>query len=202
MFSLLLIVLLFVEPLQTATSPRVNRVFVDSPYNSSVIFEYAKSALPEDQPLRNGAIDCLTSELQSTGLFTDLKVTLVPVQDGEKVDVNIRPSWIKQRQSVAIAEIELVGFTGIDEAHLRMNLKTKGLFEGSPLLQHPVQKIQTEIQEAAKEVFKNDSKRSADFEEQISELSVRLRLVAPLKVRLTVGVGLETPCNHNLAGKR
>ncbi len=184
----------FLAASQGPTNLQVNRIFVESPYNASIVFEYANAAIPEDQPLMNGAIDCLISELKSTGLFTDLRVTLIPVQDGQKVDVNIVPTWIQQRQSLVIEEIVFDGFTGIDEGELRKKLESKGLAQGAPLLQHPVQKIHTEVREAAKEVFKNEPKRADDFAEQISELSVRLRLVAPLKVRVTVATGLRNLC--------
>lgn len=195
MLRILLGFSLFLAAFQGAAMKlQVNRIFVESPYNASIIFEYANAAIPEDQPLMNGAIDCLISELQSTGLFSDLRVTLVPVQDGQKADVNIVPTWIPLRQSLVVEEIVFDGFTGIDEGELRKKLEGKGLALGVPLLQHPVQKIHGEVREAAKEVFKNDPKRADDFAEQVSELSVRLSLVAPLRVRLTIATGLRKLC--------
>lgn len=194
MLRLLLGFPVFLAVLQWPTSLEVNRIFVESPYNASIIFEYANAALPEDQPLANGATDCLTSELYSTGLFTDIRVTLVPLQDGRKVDVNIVPTWIQQREKLVIEEIVFDGFAGINEGEIRKKLEGRGLAQGAPLLQYPVQKIHTEVREAVNEIFKNEPKKADDVAEQISELSVRLRLVAPLKVRLTVAAGLRNLC--------
>ncbi len=97
---------------QAADKSRVNRIFVESPYNASIIFEYANAAIPEDQPLEDGAIDCLASELRSTGLFNDVRIKLRPVADGRKVDVDITPTWVQQRESFAVEEIVFDGFTG------------------------------------------------------------------------------------------
>lgn len=181
---------------QAADKSRVNRIFVESPYNASIIFEYANAAIPEDQPLEDGAIDCLASELRSTGLFNDVRIKLRPVADGRKVDVDITPTWVQQRESFAVEEIVFDGFTGVDEAELLANLRAKGLAPGASLLRHPVQRIQRKVQEAAREVFKFEPKTADDVDEQLSELSVRLRLLAPGKVRLTVATGLRALCRQ------
>jgi hypothetical protein len=196
MLRIVLFFSLFLAAFQASTKPRVNRIFVESPYNASIIFEYANASIPEDQPLRDGAIDCLVSELQSTGLFTDVRITLKPLEGAQKVDVNIAPTWIQQREGLVIEEIVFDDFTGIDEAELRRNLQAKGFAQGAPLLQHPIQRIQTEVQEAAREIFKNEPKRADDVAEQLSELSVRLRLVAPSKVRLRVATGVRNLCQE------
>jgi len=174
----------------------VNRVFVESPYSASIIFEYANAAIPEDQPLADGVIDCLAAELKSTGLFADVRISLRPVDEGRKVDVDVVPTWVQPWESLTVEEIVFDGFKGVDEAELRANLLARGLEPGAPLFRHPVQRINSDVQEAAKEVFKSDPKKAEDVAEQLSEVSVRTRLLAPGKVRLTISAGPRPLCRR------
>jgi hypothetical protein len=91
MLKIVLSFSLFLAAFQAANKPRVNRIFVESPYNASIIFEYANASIPEDQPLKDGAIDCLVSELKSTGLFTDVRITLKPVEVHRRLTLILRP---------------------------------------------------------------------------------------------------------------
>lgn len=181
---------------RAADKPLVNRVLVESPYNASLIFEYANAAIPEDQPLEDGAIDCLAAELKSTGLFADVHISLRPVDEGHKVDVDVIPTWTQPWESLAFEEIIFDGFKGVDEAELRANLLARGLAPGAPLFRHPIQRISSDVQEAAKEVFKSDPKEADDFVEHLSEIAVRPRLLAPGKVRLTISDGPRPLCRR------
>jgi hypothetical protein len=91
MYRTLLAFALLLAVTQASDNPKVNRIFVVTPYNASIIFEYANAAIPEDQPLRDGAIDCLVAELKATSLFTDIGVILRPTEDGQEVNIDIKP---------------------------------------------------------------------------------------------------------------
>ena len=182
-----------------ADAPVVNRVFVESPYNAGVIFEYAGAAMPEDRPLAEGAVACLTAELKSTGLFTDVRISLKPVDEGRKVDVNIVPTWLQQWESLTVGEIVLDDFAGIDESQLRACLLARGLAPGASLAGRSVQRIRADVLEAAQDVFKTDTKKADDVAERLSDISVRPRLLASGKVRLAISAGPRPLCRQQVA---
>src|SRR5438270_7404926 len=118
---------------QSPDAPTVHRVFVKTPYNASIIFEYANAVLPEGQPITQSAVKCLTSQLKATGLFSDVRLTLRPIDGGNKVDVDILPTWSDLKDNFLIKDITIDGFTTFDEKLLIKKLERKGLKVGVPM---------------------------------------------------------------------
>lgn len=193
--TVLLLMLLF-APTQASPNPLVNRVFIATPYNASIIFEYANVSIPEDQPLRDGAVDCLVSELNATGLFTDVHVTLKPIEGGRKVNIDIEPTWNPRRESFVIEEIILEGFTGIDEQMLRGKLRQKGLTAGTPLLLYPSSKIKVLASDIVQEMYQSAPQMQNTIDELLSDLSLRVTLVAPERVKLVIASGRRDLCQQ------
>lgn len=67
--------------LQGANRPKVKRGSVNTPHETSIVYAYAGAAFPQDEPLKERAVDCFVSELKATGLYTDVRVTLEPADD-------------------------------------------------------------------------------------------------------------------------
>jgi hypothetical protein len=196
MYRILLASMLLLAAAQASDNPKVSRIFVVTPYNASIIFEYANAAFPEDEPLRDGAIDCLVAELKATGLFTDISVILKPTEDGREVNIDIKPVWNPRREKFVIEEIVFEGFTGIDGQDLPGRLRQKGLIEGTPLMSYPISKIKVLVDDTVQEMS-----LAADMEEDaadkiLSDLSFRIISVAPEKVRLVVVSGHKGLCQQ------
>jgi hypothetical protein len=173
--------------LQGARTPLVHRVFVQTNYNAGIVFEYANATLPEDQPATSEAIKCLISQLMVTGLFADIRVTLKPINGEDKVNVDILPTWNEPRDKFVIKEITIEGFAGVDEGQLIAKLQERGLKAGAPLQAYPPPTIRKFVLDSVREIYQSDVKQMYDAEDEVSEFSMRLDLVAPhsVKLRLT-----------------
>jgi hypothetical protein len=195
MVTLLLAFSLFVAPFQDSQDLKVGSIFVNSPYNNGIIFAYAHASIPEDEPLREGALECFVSELKATRLFTDVRVELKPIEDGRKVNVTIMPTWYPRIESFLIDEIVFESFEGIDEERLHWVLRQKGLSLGTPLMQYPLGKILQMVEYAAHEIYQGDPQ----MEERVNEMflqpfSFRVKVVAPERVKLTIISGHRALC--------
>jgi outer membrane protein assembly factor BamA len=179
---------------QAGGQPIVNRHYVNTPYSTDILYEYAQASAPERQPLREGAVNCLVSSLKETGLFTDVRVTLNPLGDGQKVDLLIYPTWNPRKESFVIDEITFEGFKGTDDQQLRENLERGGLTSGAPLLQHPFPKIKTAVFDALEDIYQSTPQAERNTKEQISDISVRVTLAAPERVRLIIRAGPVDVC--------
>src|SRR4051812_2062650 len=104
---------------QSTDEPKVRHLSVISNYSTEIVFKYAYPIFIENEPVKNGAIECFSSQLKSTGLLTNVQVTLKPTEDGKWVDIDITPTWDKRRKSFVISEINFEGFDGFDLAKLR-----------------------------------------------------------------------------------
>ena len=171
--------------MQGTPAPRVNRIFVTTPYNASIIYEYANSAIHEDEPINQGTVECIASQLRATGLFSDIQITLKPVS-GNKVDVDIAPVWSNSRDEFVVSEITTEGFNGLDEKELLKELGQRGLKPGVPLLKYPLPKIREMVIESIRDIHRYDHKSMNEVEERLSELSFRLTLLSPRSTRLVL----------------
>ena len=179
---------------QGTSQPIVHRIFVATPYNSSIIFEYANTVLPEGQPLRAGKAECLTSELLATGLFADAQISLKPIKKGSEVDVDIRPIWVDFKDKVVVREISLEGFDVINENKLRDQLGQRGLLENVELLRYPLPTIRNMVLDSIRKVSTGDSRTLNDVEERLSDLSFRIEPMARQAARLRIIVGKRALC--------
>lgn len=179
---------------QASHGPKVNRIFVSSHENASIIFEYANAALPEDEPLSEGAVDCLVSELKATGFFDEVHVELSAAADGRKVDVNIVPEWKASSRRFLIEAIKFDGFVGIDEEHLRAELRRMGIAPGEPLLHHPVSQVVAAVRNIVREMSSADGREEQASEQLTDELSMRVMLVAPERVEVVIASGKHELC--------
>jgi hypothetical protein len=162
--------------LQGSPAPKVNRVSASTPFDASIIFEYAHRLLPEDEPLKSVAVEEFVTQLKATGLFRDVEVTLVPTRDGQKVDVNVTPTWDPQRDRFILNEIVFEGPTGIREAELREFLKQHGIMPNALLLKHPLQRIKSLMREAVRETYQGDPDQMYDLIEHLQDGSIVIRI--------------------------
>lgn len=195
MLKCVLSVVLVFGAFQGNNTPKVGRVVVDSPLNNSVIFEYASIYIPEDKPLTEKALDCFRSKLQATGLFRDIQIRLVQREKGDIADVNVTPTWIRQIKDVVIGEIGLEGFDGIDENKLMNALFQKGLSRGSLLVNYPISKIKSMVNEASYDIAEQHQSVAVTQEEKRSRVSCTVSLMARQAVRVVVVMGETDSCN-------
>jgi len=194
MLKTLFAVSLLLAQLQEPLDPKVNRIYVQSPYRTDIIYEYANASIPENQPIKEVAIACLIAELEATGLFSEVRVTQKLLKKGQKVDVFIEPTWNPQRENFVIDEIVFEDFIGIDEAALRRNLRQSGFTVGASLQQFPISKMRAVVLEATKEIYKDTPMMQREVEKRVSNLSFRMRLVAPEKAKLIIAPGHRNLC--------
>lgn len=195
MLKYVLSVVLVFGTFQGNNTPKVGRVVVDSPLNSSVIFEYASIYFPEDTPLTEKALDCFRSKLQATGLFRDIQIQLIQKEKGNMADVNVTPTWIRQIKDLVIGEIALEGFDGLDKNQFMNALYQEGLSRGSLFVDYPVSKIKSMVNEAAYDIKEQHKAVASTREEKVSQISCRVTLMAPQSVRVVVVMGEPDSCN-------
>src|SRR3989442_8506961 len=171
--------------LQGSPAPQVNRIFVTTPYNASIIYEYANSSIREGKPISLGTVECVASQLRATGLFSDIQITLKPVSRNE-VDVDIVPVWSNSKDDFLIREITIEGFNGLDETELRSRLRQRGMKPGVRLLKYPLPSIREMVLDSIRDIYRSDPKTLYDIEERLSEFHFRLTLVSPHSVRLVL----------------
>src|SRR5207302_5366618 len=123
-------------------------------------------------------------QLKATGLFSDVRLTLRPIDGGNKVDVDILPTWSDLKDNFLIKDITIDGFTTFDEKLLIKKLERKGLKVGVPMLQYPLPAIRKMVLESIREIYQSDPKRMYDAEEELSNLSFKLDLADLLSIRL------------------
>jgi hypothetical protein len=179
--------------LQSTNGPIVHRVFVRTPYNASVVFEYTNRIIPEGQPATPALVQCLISQLRATGMFSDLNVTLKPIGGGN-VDVEILPVWSKLKDGFIVKEITIDGFTAFDQTLMIKMLERKGLKVGVPVLKYPLPSIRNMALESVREIYQSDSKRMYDAEEELSKLSFALEVVDSHLIRLRLTAFDTSPC--------
>lgn len=194
MFNQLAALCFLFGALQGTASPTVHRIFVTTPHNASIIFEYANTVMPEGEPLTPGKAECLTSQLIATGLFSNAQITLTPTNNGDEVDIDILPTWVEFRDRVLVKEISMEGLSLIDEEPLIEELRRRGLRVGVPLLRYPLPAIRKMILDSARELHHEDSKSMNDLEETVSDLSFRIEPIAPRAVRIRIIVGKKPLC--------
>lgn len=129
-----------------------------------------------------------------TGLFRDVRIELKPTADGQKVDIDITPDWEPRRQSFLIDEIYFEGLRGIDEERLRGGLRQKGIAIGVSLLQYSVSKIEEAVQHTSRDLSRADNKAVKAVEEVLDELSVRVVLVVPERIKLIIASSRRGLC--------
>jgi outer membrane protein assembly factor BamA len=170
---------------QSSTEPRINRIFVTTPYNASIVYEYANASIREGEPINQGTLDCVASQLRATGLFSEIKITRKPVT-ARLVDIEIVPVWSASRNDFVIGEITIEGFTSVDQNELLTRLGKKGVKAGTPLLKFPLPSIRKMVIDSIREIYHADPGTMNGVEEQSSDLSFKLDQISPHSVRLVL----------------
>lgn len=170
---------------QGGDRPTVNRVFVTTPYNASIVYEYVNASIREDQPVNDGSLECVRSQLLATGLFSAIQIRLKPV-GRNKVDVDIAPVWIEEKDGFVITEIAMEGFNEMRVKPLLRTLEKKGVKPGARLLKFPLPAIRQKVLESVHETYSTDRETMHQIEEQLSDMSFRIVLLSPRSVKLVL----------------
>jgi hypothetical protein len=186
MLKSLLIITLFLNLLPHNDCPIIRRVIATTPYDASIVFEYANEYIPEGTPLNNKKIEEFISQLKKTGLFIDIKTNLIPTDDPQEIDIEVIPTWNSQRDSFAIDDVVFDGFKDIDVMMMRKFLDNKGVGRNSKLLKYSVLRIKEFMYEAVETGYKDDIKKMHKFEEQILNSSIRVEQVNETRFRLVI----------------
>jgi len=196
MVNALFVLALLIAPFQDSSQLMVGRLYVNTPYATSIVYSYAGAAFPEGEPVKDGAVECFISELKSTGLFTDVRVTLKPIENSGTVDVIIEPTWNPRKDFFAISEIVFKDMTSIDKQKLRINLKRKGIVAGASPSQIPLAAIRTAVEETVHEMYQADPERENDVSEEMLTLSYRIEFTSPERVKLIISSGSTQSCRQ------
>lgn len=196
MLKTLFVLALLVAQLRASDQMRVSRLYVNTPHDTNIIYMYAGAAFPEGEPLKDEAVKCFVSELKATGLFTDVRVALKPTEDGQTVDVVIKPTWHPRKDYFTISEIALEGLTSLDEQKLRANLLPKGIKEGSLLPGDPILHIREAVKETIHEMYQADPEKESDVMEEMFYLSLGIKLAGPERIKLVIAPGLKHLCQQ------
>ncbi len=195
MNSALTILLFAVLISQLPTAPKIRRLSVTSNYSTEVIFRYASPVLIENEPLKTDAVECFVSRLKATGLFTDVRVTLSPTEDGKWVDIDVVPTWDKRRKSFVISEVDFDGFVGFDLVKLSEALEQRGVRPGVSLWEFALWEIGNKLDEAASTIYASDDpmmKRIADVD--MPHPRLYLQVIDSVNLRLTISLNRQYPC--------
>ncbi len=196
MLNILFTLAALLSSLQASNQMVVGRLYVNTPYDTSIIYSYAGAAFLEGEPIKEGAVECFTSELKATGLFTDVQVILKSTENSRTVDVIVEPTWNPRKDYFTISEVVLDGITGVDEKELRTKLKQKGLTAGAPLPQAPLSAAGTAVAETVHETYQTDLEKESDVSEKLINLPYKLELASPEKVKLIVSSSSTPPCHQ------
>ena len=190
----LLVFALFTTLLQDSQHSRVDRVFVTTPYNASIIYEYANGIIPEEKEFTEGLVDCFVSRLKATGLFRDVQIKITTTEEGRRANIEVIPEWDQAIESFEIGELIFEGFNNSDHVVLRQYLRKHGVKAGVRLFQYPLSRVRAMVIEAAQKISESDPEREEQLEWLGKNLYFDLKVVAPRKVQLKVGLDKPLPC--------
>lgn len=191
------ICLLIISILQAPEAPKVRRLSVISHYSSELVFHYARPVFVVDEGVKDGAIECFKSSLKSTGLFTDVQVTLKPTEDGQWVDIDITPTWDNRRKYFVIDEIRFDGFESFDLERLKDELKQEGVRPGISFWRFSLNEIGNMLDDAASRIYDSDDlmlERLAEVDMPHPRFGVQV--IDSLNVRLTISLNRNHPCDR------
>ncbi|HXG67137.1 MAG TPA: hypothetical protein VNO70_18690 [Blastocatellia bacterium] len=184
---------LLVLTLQPSQQLKVGRVFVATPYNASIIFEYAKAIIPEGVPFKDEKINCFVSALKETGLFNDVQVKVT--EDGQTADIEVIPTWSQEVDTFLINKVVFEGFQAADETAFRRYLRRQGVKPGARLFAYPLSKIQAMLQEAAVKIAEGDLEKEEGLDKALSNLSFQVKVIAPQQVQVKIVTGNPNDCS-------
>lgn len=166
---------------------RVEKVLVFQSRHPSLIFEAARRLIPEGKKLRNNSISSFKKELLSTGLISNVTVTLRK-NKRKGVTVSIYPKWRKGYENFVIREIEFRGFPPNLETALSTCLKQK--LEGELVTNLTREELKRVIGSAIEQIYENGSESSIDAMEKTVSLSYKVESTSQNDVRFIV-ISLE-----------
>lgn len=192
-----LFTLFFFVALQGSHPPKVGTISVNSEFDTEIVYRYAFSVFPQGEPLPDGAVSCLVSELKATGLFIDINVKLEQTENGQYTNILITPTWHPQIDNFLIDEIIFENFEGIDTEKLRLKLRQKGFGPGIPIMKmdYSFTDLGKMIEKAVKEIYKSDlqvKKKIAGM--SLDKPQFTIALIAPEKVQITISLQYKTLC--------
>ena len=187
----LLIITLFLNLPPNNDCQKIRRVIATTPYDASVVFEYANEYIPEGTLLDNKKIEEFITQLKRTGLFIDVKTNLIPTDNPQEIDIEVIPTWNSQRDSFVIDDIVFDGFKDINVPMMRKFLDGKDVGCNSKLLKYSILKIKEFLYEAVEIGYKDNIKKMHYFEEQILNSSIRIEQINETKFRLVIRGDLE-----------
>jgi hypothetical protein len=181
--------------LQSPENPNIYRLLILTKDPGEIVLEYAWHVMPEQMPLKKGAVECFTSQLKSTGLFSDVKVDVKPRENGKEVEIDITPTWDKRWQSFVISDIEFEGFEEFDVAAIREALHKKGLHSGISLWSFSLNDISNMVSDTTTELYDSDEKmKDRMYDLNMSHPRYYLQVQDLLNVKLTLSVKKPHSC--------
>lgn len=92
----------------------ISRLYVESNKNTAYVLDYAVSLIPTYKKVSQNTINCAVTELKKSGMFNDIKTSLVPNGKGEYYLV-LKPVYKGNLSRYVITQISIEGFESIDK---------------------------------------------------------------------------------------
>lgn len=190
----LIVLALLTTLIQDAQSPKIDRVFVTTPYNTSIIYEYANRLIPEEKAFTDELGECFISRLKATGLFKDVQIKVKATEERQRVQVEVIPEWDQAIENFEISELTFEGFNDSDRIMLGQHLRKQGGKAGVGLFRYPLSRIRAMVIEAAQKISESNPEREDQLDQLSDNLSLDLRVIGPRKVQIKVGLDKPLPC--------
>lgn len=136
----------------------VERVEVQTKYDSRYIFERVSAIVPPNKLVRESDIECLISELKASGIFDDIRTKLIQTREDTRRLV-LSATYHRQLENFIISDITLDELSEVDKAEFQLALDKKGLKLGIPFLKYRYRELVEKITESLREVYPDSSMR-------------------------------------------
>lgn len=131
----------------------IDKVFVESVYNSRYILTFSNRLVPLGERINKARINCLTRNLTESKMFLSLETELLPADKSGSYSLVLRPVYRGNPLTYRIRRIEIDKSLGLDEDALRKELLSRNVKIGANFL--PYTEIEVSIFDSIEALEKN-----------------------------------------------
>ncbi len=146
-----LLLLFAMAPISKGQDIYIENIEVSNKYNSTYILSYANLFLYKVEYVDKEKIERVLNELKLSGLFKEIKWSLVKTKGQKSYLLKIKPKNKTNYQDIVIDEVVLDGFPEIDKGIFLDNLKKEGVLLKSTWVSHSFRNLLTKIRNALRD---------------------------------------------------
>lgn len=148
MLTIILFLIGYFPNLQHTEQEEIVNITVHSDYPESFIFYRYVHQILRNQRVSQSKLDCVTLELQETGLFEEVVISSLQRSDG-MVDITVRAKQRSGAEQVLMEEVLIEGFDELDKTEILLKLTHRDIKAGISIKKF----THSEIYELVKKVF-------------------------------------------------